>query len=147
MNKKENIDYQDQIEGRNAILEFLKSGKDINKIYIAAGEKHGSINEIIAKAKERKIVLVEVDKLKLNKMSQTDNCQGVIAIVPPFDYCDVDDILNSVKQKKPINIIPRRNKLNISISNSCGDKKYKGRNINTVETYNGLITNLRKAFF
>ena len=54
MNKKENIDYQDQIEGRNAILEFLKSGKDINKIYIAAGEKHGSINEIIAKAKERK---------------------------------------------------------------------------------------------
>jgi len=45
------------------------------------------------------------------------------------------------KQNKPINIIPRRNKLNISISNSSGDKKYKGRNINTVETYNGLITN------
>src|SRR5699024_3953602 len=73
--------------------------KDINKIYIAKGEKHGSINKIIAKAKENKVVIVEIEKEKLNKMAQTNNPQGVIAIVPPFDYASVDDILNEAKSK------------------------------------------------
>ena len=49
MSEKE---YADQIEGRNSVLELLESGKDINKIFIQQGEKHGSINKIIAKAKE-----------------------------------------------------------------------------------------------
>lgn len=49
-----NKEYNDQIEGRNAVLEYLESGKDINKILITKGEKHGSINKIIAIAKERK---------------------------------------------------------------------------------------------
>ena len=92
--------YLDQIEGRNSVMELLESGKDINKIYVAKGEKHGSINKIIAKAKENKIVTVEIEKTKLYKMAQTENCQGVIAIVPPFDYCSVDDILNEAKRKK-----------------------------------------------
>ena len=92
-------EYTDQIEGRNSVLELLESGKDINKIYIAKGEKHGSINKIISEAKKHKVVITEIEKTKLYKMSQTENCQGVIAIVPPFDYCDVDDILNEAKQK------------------------------------------------
>ena len=82
----EKNNYEDIIAGRNAVLELLKSGKDINKLFIEKGEKHGSINEIIAKAKENKIVIVEVDKLKLDNMAE--NHQGVIAIVPPFNYCD-----------------------------------------------------------
>ena len=48
MSEKE---YEDQIEGRNSVLELLESGKDINKIFIQIGEKHGSINKIISKAK------------------------------------------------------------------------------------------------
>ena len=48
-------EYNDQIEGRNAVLEYLESGKDINKILVATGEKHGSINKIIAIAKEMKL--------------------------------------------------------------------------------------------
>ena len=92
-------EYQDQVEGRNSVLELLESGKDVNKIFIEKGERHGSINEIIGKAKDRKIVIVEVDKFKFKKMAQTENPQGVIAIVPPFDYCDVDDILNEAKSK------------------------------------------------
>ena len=92
--------YEDQVEGRNSVLELLESGKDINKIFVAKGEKHGSINKIIAIAKERKVVLVEVDKSKLNTMAQTEKHQGVIAIVPPFDYCEVEDILNFAKSKK-----------------------------------------------
>ena len=97
---KEEKRFVDQIEGRNSVMELLESGKDINKIYVAKGEKHGSINKIIAKAKENKIVTVEIEKTKLYKMAQTENCQGVIAIVPPFDYCSVDDILNEAKRKK-----------------------------------------------
>lgn len=95
--KKE--DYQDQVEGRNSVLELLESGRDINKILIAKGEKHGSIHKIIALAKTRKIVISEVERNKLDKLSQTQNYQGVIAIVPPFDYCEVEDILEEAKRK------------------------------------------------
>ena len=77
--------YEDQVEGRNAVLELLESGKDINKIYIAKGEKHGSINKIIAIARQKKIVIVEKDRRQLSQMAQTENFQGVIATVPPFN--------------------------------------------------------------
>ena len=90
-------EYQDTIAGRNAVLELLKSDKDINKIFIERGEKHGSINEIIARAKENGVVLVEVDKSKLDNMAE--NNQGVVAIVPPFNYCEIEDILNYAKEK------------------------------------------------
>lgn len=96
MNK---LNFDDQIEGRNSVLELLESEKDINKIYIERGEKHGSIHKIIAKAKEKGIVLVEMEKNKLKQMAQTENYQGVIAIVPPFEYCEVDDILDEAKSK------------------------------------------------
>ena len=97
MNDEENI--SDQIEGRNSVLELLESNRDINKILIAKGERHGSINKIIALAKERKIVIAEVEKNKLNTMSETKNHQGVIAIVPPFNYVEVEDILKEAKSK------------------------------------------------
>ena len=45
-------EYEDIVAGRNAVLELLKSDKDINKIFVERGEKHGSINEIIARARE-----------------------------------------------------------------------------------------------
>lgn len=91
---------QDQIEGRNSVIELLESNRDINKIFIAKGEKHGSINKIIALAKEKKIVTVEIDKNKLAQMAQTSNPQGIIAIVPPYNYCEVEDILQEAKEKK-----------------------------------------------
>ena len=91
--------YEDQVEGRNSVLELLESGKDINKIYITRGEKHGSINKIIAKARERKIIIVEKDKRQMQEIAQTENYQGVIAIVPPFEYCEIEDILEEAKSK------------------------------------------------
>ena len=91
--------YEDQVEGRNSVLELLESGKDINKIYITRGEKHGSINKIIAIAKERKIIIVEKDKRQMQEIAQTENYQGVIAIVPPFEYCEIEDILEEAKNK------------------------------------------------
>ena len=100
MQKQEEKEYLDQIEGRNSVIELLESGRDINKIFIQSGEKHGSINKIIAMAREKKVIIKEIDKNKMKQMAQTDNYQGVIAIVPPFEYCDVDDILSEAKSRK-----------------------------------------------
>lgn len=97
--EKEKRNFDDQVEGRNSVLELLESEKDINKIFVTRGEKQGSINKIIGRAKGKGIVLVEVDKSKLDEMSQTGNHQGVIAIVPPFEYCEVEDILDEAKGK------------------------------------------------
>ena len=140
--KKEKIfeeAYQDQIEGRNAVLELLETGKDINKIFIAKGEKHGSINKIISIAKERRIVIVEADKAKLNQMAMSDNHQGVIAIVPPFDYCEVEDIIEEAKtkQEKPF----------ILILDGIEDPHNLGSIIRTAETagVHGIIIPKRRA--
>lgn len=96
-NNIEEKSYEDVVAGRNAVLELLKSEKDINKIFIERGEKHGSINEIIAKSRDAKLVIVEVDRTKLDIMAE--NHQGVVAIVPPFNYCEVEDILEFAKEK------------------------------------------------
>ena len=78
-NNKETFD--DQIEGRNAVLELLNSNKDINKIFVQNGEKHGSINKIIAMAKESKIVVVEAQKSKLDEMSNTKNHNDILFVL------------------------------------------------------------------
>lgn len=131
--------YEDQVEGRNPVIELLESGKDINKIYIAKGEKHGSITKIIAKAKERKIVIVEIERDKLNKMAQTENPQGVIALVPPFNYCSVDDILNEAKEKNE--------KAFILILDGIEDPHNLGSIIRTAETagVHGVIIPKRRS--
>lgn len=132
-------EFNDQVEGRNAVLELLESGRDINKIYVSEGERHGSINKIIAIAKERKIVINEIGKTKLNQMAQTENNQGVIAIVPPFDYCDIDDILQVAKQ--------RNEKPFILILEGIEDPHNLGSIIRTAETagVHGVIIPKRRA--
>lgn len=97
--EKEERNFEDQVEGRNAVLELLESGKDINKIYVTRGEKHGSINKIIAIANEKRIIIVEKDKKQMEQMAQNENYQGVIAIVPPFEYCEIEDILETAKER------------------------------------------------
>ncbi len=104
--KEEKREWEDQIEGRNAVLELLETGKDINKILVAKGEKHGSILKILALAKENKVITAEVKRSKLNGMAQTPNHQGVIAIVPPYAYCEVEDILRRSKSKTRKAIYP-----------------------------------------
>lgn len=132
-------EYQDQIEGRNSVLELLESGKDINKIFIEKGERQGSINKIIAIAKERKIVITEIDKVKFNSMVQTKNAQGVIAIVPPFDYCDIYDIIAVAKEKNESPFI--------LILDGIEDPHNLGSIIRTAETagIHGIIIPKRRA--
>lgn len=137
--KNKNEEFQDQVEGRNSVLELLDSDRDINKIFIERGEKHGSINKIIVKAREKKLVIVEVDRQKLNKMAQTENHQGVIAIVPPFNYCEVKDILDEAyrKNEKPF----------ILILDGIEDPHNLGAIIRTAETagVHGIIIPKRRA--
>ena len=140
--KKENMEqnqYQDQVEGRNSVLELLESGKDINKIYITRGEKHGSINKIIAKAKERKIVIVEKDKRQMQEIAQTENYQGVIAIVPPFSYCEIEDILEEANR--------RNEDAFVIILDGIEDPHNLGSIIRTAETagVHGIIIPKRRA--
>lgn len=135
----ENEEYNDQVEGRNAVLELLESGRDINKILVANGEKHGSIHKILAIAKERKIIVTEMERNKLNQIAQTPNNQGVIAIVPPYDYCEVDDILEEVKRKNEMPFI--------LILDGIEDPHNLGSIIRTAETagVHGIIIPKRRA--
>ncbi len=93
------MEEENLVEGRNAVMELIESDKDVNKIFVQAGEKHGSIMKIIARAKSKGIVVVEVQKRKLDEMSVSHNHQGVIAITPPFEYVEVEDILEEAKKK------------------------------------------------
>lgn len=89
----------DIIEGRNPIMEALKSSREIDKILVARGERNGSIVKILSDAKKQRIVIQEVDRAKLDSMSKTKNHQGVIAYVAAAEYVSVEDILNSAKEK------------------------------------------------
>lgn len=88
-----------KIEGRNAVIELLKSDKVINKVMIAKGERQGSINEILKLAKNKQIVISEVDKNKLDQISETKHHQGVIAFVSPIKYKEIDDILAVAEER------------------------------------------------
>lgn len=98
---------EDLIEGRNAVIEALKSERTIEQLLIAKGDTEGSVNLIIALAKERHIVIKEVDRKKLDNMSVSKAHQGVIAIVTPYDYFEVSDILKCAEEKgeKPFILI------------------------------------------
>ena len=131
--------FDDQIEGRNSVLELLESGKDINKIFVTRGEKHGSINKILGIAKERKIIVVEKDKRQMDEMAQEENYQGVIAIVPPFEYVEISDILKTAEEREQDPFI--------LILDGIEDPHNLGSIIRTAETagVHGIIIPKRRA--
>lgn len=90
---------ENQLEGRNAILEVLRSGRDIEKIMVAKGNVEGTIKRIIAMAVEKGVVIQEVSRQKLDEISQTKNHQGVIALVSAHNYVEVEDILAAAREK------------------------------------------------
>ena len=81
------------IEGRNAVIEALRAGRAIDKLYISRGEVDKTLGHIASKARDKGIVVVECDRRKLDFMSQTHAHQGVIAVCAVREYCSVDDIL------------------------------------------------------
>ncbi len=98
---------EDIIEGRNPVMEALKSDREIDKIFIQKGERHGSIIKVISIAKEKRIVIIEAERQKLDTMSVTGAHQGVIAFAATQKYVSVEEIITAAKNKgeKPFIII------------------------------------------
>ena len=88
-----------QLEGRNALTEALKSGRTIDKVFIAAGEIDRGLQRLAAQAKEAGAVVVPVDRRKLDAMSVTHAHQGVITLAAAHEYCSIDDILEEAAQR------------------------------------------------
>jgi 23S rRNA (guanosine2251-2'-O)-methyltransferase len=82
------------VSGRNAVRELLENGRDIEKIYVQSGEREGSLNQIIAIARERNIIVKEVDRSRLDELSRGGRHQGVVAIASERNYFSVEDILS-----------------------------------------------------
>lgn len=89
----------DVLVGRNAVTEALKSGRGINKLWIASGDREGSVAEIAALAKERGIVVQYVERAKIEALAGGHRHQGVLAYVAPVPYAELEDILKAAEEK------------------------------------------------
>lgn len=88
-----------QLEGRNALQEVLRSGRTVDKVFIAAGEIDRGLQRLAAEAKEAGAVVVPVDRRKLDAMSFTHAHQGVIALAAAHVYYSIDDILEEAASR------------------------------------------------
>lgn len=96
---------EDIVIGRNAVIESLRSDRTIETLYISNNKLEGSIKTIIGIAKEKKILIKEVDKKKLDSMCNGQVHQGVIAKVTPYEYSQVSDILDLAKERGEVPFI------------------------------------------
>ena len=88
-----------QLEGRNALTEALRSGRTIDKVFIASGDTDKGLQRLAAQAKEAGAVIVPVDRRKLDQMSTTHSHQGVIALAAAREYATIDDILQEAADR------------------------------------------------
>jgi 23S rRNA (guanosine2251-2'-O)-methyltransferase len=88
-----------QIEGRNPVLEALRAGRSINKLLVAKGSREGSIREVLALAREKGVLVQEVERARLDTLASGRAHQGVIALVAAHRYYEVDEILARAKEK------------------------------------------------
>lgn len=90
---------EDVLIGRNAVIEAIRSGRGINKLLIADGDKEGSVKEVISLAKEQGIVIKFVERSKIEGIAGGLRHQGVLAYVAPVAYSDLDTILQAAETK------------------------------------------------
>ena len=90
---------EDMIEGRNALTEALRSGRTIDKVFVAAGETDKALARLSAMAKEAGAVVVATDRRKLDQMSPTGAHQGVMAQVAAHEYATVEEILQRAEDR------------------------------------------------
>ncbi|MBE6611965.1 MAG: 23S rRNA (guanosine(2251)-2'-O)-methyltransferase RlmB [Ruminococcaceae bacterium] len=93
--------------GRNAVLELIRSGRSIDKLFVRRGDREGSITLIVVEAINRKIPVIEVEKQKLDILSAGGNHQGVAAQAAAKEYVSMDEILEIAKERgeKPLIVI------------------------------------------
>lgn len=90
---------ENKIEGRNAVLEALRAGKPIDKLYVLDGCSDGPVRTIIREAKKGDTIINYVKKERLDQLSETGHHQGVIAMAASYEYATVEDILEKAKEK------------------------------------------------
>ncbi len=88
---------ESQIEGRNAVIEALRAGKTIDKIFILDGCQDGPVMTIKREARKQDCLIKYVEKERLDQLSQTGKHQGVIAVAAAYEYAELDDILKAAK--------------------------------------------------
>ena len=88
-----------QLEGRNALQEALKSGRTIDKVFVAAGDTDRALQRLAAQAKDAGAVVVPVDRRKLDAMSTTRAHQGIIALAAAHTYYTIDDLLEEAASR------------------------------------------------
>ena len=96
---EETDDESDLIEGRNAVIEAVRSGKTVDKLYIQEGLQDNSINSLVSKLKSSGTLINYVKKQKLDQMSVTGKHQGVIARCAAYQYSELDDIFRKAEDK------------------------------------------------
>lgn len=87
------------IYGRNAVLEAIKAGRPIEKLYVSRAPHTGSLVQIVGLAKKNRILFQEVDKQKLDGLCEKANHQGAVAVCPASEYAEVSDILKIAEEK------------------------------------------------
>ena len=90
---------ENKIEGRNAVLEALRAGKPIDKLYVLDGCPDGPVRTIIREAKKGDTIINFVKKERLDQLSETGHHQGVIAMAASYEYATVEDILEKAREK------------------------------------------------
>lgn len=90
---------ENKIEGRNAVLEALRAGKPIDKLYVLDGCPDGPVRTIIREAKKGDTIINYMKKERLDQLSETGHHQGVIAMAAAYEYATVEDILEKAKEK------------------------------------------------
>lgn len=87
------------IEGRNAVLEALRAGRGLEKVYLAEGDTDHTLHRIAALAREKGAVVTACDRRKLDAMSETHAHQGVIAVASAVEYATVEDLLALARER------------------------------------------------
>ena len=98
--RKESNELPNRLEGRNAVLEALRAGRSVDKIYVQLGSSDGPIQTILREAKKHDTIVSFVTKERLNQMSETGNHQGVIAMAASYEYVSVEEILARAGEKE-----------------------------------------------
>lgn len=95
-----NMRYEEfTIEGRNAVLEAIRAGKTIDKLFVLKDCQDGPVRTIVSKLKDTDTIINYVSKERLDQLSQTGKHQGVIAYAAAYEYAQVEDILDAAKEK------------------------------------------------
>lgn len=90
----------EQIEGCNPVLEALRAGHPLNKIYLSKNENSGSVRTIIDAARHKGVPISYIDSRALDRIAVTRNHQGVIAVAAEWKYATLDSILQNAASKK-----------------------------------------------